>query len=447
LEETKKELMQAMKVLHVLDHSLPYLSAYSFRSLYLISQQRQMGIVPVVLTAPSHESSEEDCELLQGVQHHRSRWPDFHYLPQPRFIPALRHEAYIAALTKRIIQVARECDADLIHAHSPAVNGLATRRAAKRLKKPWLYELRYYEQDAAVDSGQTTYYSLRYNFARWLEERTLRQADLAITTSTSMQKELLARGFSSRKLLEVPEGIDTRVFHPRPPDAELMERHRLEGKTVIGFIGSFYKYEGLERLMTVMHYLLRERRDIKLILAGTGEMEAYLRTRVPREWNEYFIFTGRIEQEDILRYYSVIDICVYPRLSTRMTELTTSIRPLEAMSMERVVIGSNVGGMAELLRHNKTGFVVETDDKVALGATISHLIRDPNERREIGKRARAQIIKQRDWANIALRYADIYQRMLSAKGAKLLPGIEAPAPTPERQVWQESQPSESHTEI
>lgn len=436
-----------MKVLHVLDHSLPYLSAYSFRSLYLISQQRQMGIVPVVLTSPSHESNEETCELLQGVQHHRSKWSEFYYLPQPRFIPGLRHEAYIAALAKRTIQVAQECEADLIHAHSPALNGLAARRAAKHLKKPWIYELRYYEQDAAVDSGQTSYYSLRYNLARWFEERALKQADLAITTSTSMQKELLARGFSSRKLLEVPEGVDTRVFHPRPPDAELLERHQLEGKTVIGFIGSFFKYEGLERLVGVMNYLLRERRDIKIILAGAGEMESQLRARVPREWSDHFIFTGRIEQEDILRYYSVIDICVYPRLSTRMTELTTSIRPLEAMSMERAVIGSNVGGMAELIKHNKTGFVVETDDKVTLGATISHLINNSSERKEIGKRARAQVIKQRDWANIALRYADIYQRVLSTKSAKLLKGIEAPATEKERQSWQESQPSESRTKI
>lgn len=436
-----------MRVLHVLDHSLPYLSAYSFRSLYLISQQRQMGMVPVVLTSPSHESNEESCELLQGVQHHRSKWPDFYYLPQPRFIPGLRHEAYIAALTKRIIRVARECEADLLHAHSPALNGLATRRASKRLKKPWIYELRYYEQDAAVDSGQTSYYSLRYNLARRLEERTIRQADLALTTSTSMQKELLVRGFSSRKLLDVPEGVDTKVFHPRPPDLDLIERHHLQGKTVIGFIGSFYKYEGLERLVGVMNYLLRERRDIKLILAGAGEMEAQLRARVPREWSEHFIFTGRIEQEDILRYYSVIDICVYPRLSTRLTELTTSIRPLEAMSMERAVIGSNVGGIAELIRHNKTGFVVETDDKVTLGATISHLVNNPNERREMGKRARAQVIKERDWAHIALRYADIYQRVLSVESAKLLTGIEAPALEPGQQAWQESRASESRTKI
>jgi glycogen synthase len=439
------ETTKAMKVLHVLDHSLPYLSAYSFRSLYLISQQRQMGMVPVVLTAPSHESNEGSCELLQGVQHHRSKWPSFHYLPQPRFIPGLRHESYIAALTKRIVQVAQACEADLLHAHSPALNGLATRRAAKRLKKPWIYELRYYEQDAAVDSGQTSYYSLRYNWARWLEERALKKADLALTTSCSMQRELLVRGFSSRKLLEVPEGVDTKVFQPRSPDLDLIERHQLRGKTVLGFIGSFYKYEGLERLLGVMNYLLRERRDLKLILAGTGEMEAQLRARIPRELNQHFIFTGRIEQEDILRYYSVIDICVYPRLSTRLTELTTSIRPLEAMSMERAVIGSNVGGIAELIRHNKTGFVVETDDKVTLGATISSLVNNPNERREIGKRARTQVCQERDWSSIALRYADIYQRVLSVKSAKLPADIEAPAL--EQQAWQESRASESRTKI
>jgi PEP-CTERM/exosortase A-associated glycosyltransferase len=436
-----------MKVLHVLDHSLPYLSAYSFRSLYLISQQRQIGITPVVLTSPSHESFDESCEILQGVQHHRSQWPAFYYLPQPRFIPGLQHQAYLAALAKRIVQVARDAEVDLLHAHSPALNGLATRRAAKQLKKPWIYELRYYEQDAAVDSGQTNYYSLRYNLARQMEEKALKQADLAITTSTSMQKELQARGFSSRKLLEVPEGVDTRMFHPRPPDAELIDRHHLAGKTVVGFIGSFYKYEGLDRLMTVMIYLLRERRDLKLILAGSGEVEAQLRARVPREWHDHFIFTGRIEQEDILRYYSVIDICVYPRLSTRMTELTTSIRPLEAMSMERAVIGSNVGGIAELIRHNKTGLVVETDDRVTLGASISHLVNNPNERKEIGKRARAQVIKQRDWASIALKYADIYQRVVSVKSARLLAGLPVPATEQERQAWQESQPSESQTKI
>ncbi len=434
-----------MKVLHILDHSLPYLSAYSFRSSYMISQQRQMGITPIVLTSPSHESFEEESEILQGVQHHRTHWPQFHMLPQPRFIPALRHEAYIASMARKILQVARDCEVDLLHAHSPAFNGLAAKRAARKLGIPWIYELRYYEQDAAVDSGQTTPYSLRYKFAKWMEDRAIRQANLTVTTSASLRNELMTRGFSSRKLMEAPEGVDTRIFHPRPPDSELIERHNLVGHTVIGFIGSFFKYEGLERLLSIMTHLLRERRDIKLILAGSGEVEAQLRARVPREWHDHIIFTGRIEHEDILRYYSVIDICVYPRLSTRMTELTTPTRPLEAMSMERAVIVSNVAAIAELVRHNKTGFVVETDDKTAFSANISYLVNNPKERRAMGQRARADVIKHRDWKQVALKYADIYQRVLAAKNVKLLAGIEIPEA--EVPIWKDKQPSESRTKI
>ena len=130
-----------------------------------------------------------------------------------------------------------------------------------------------------------------------------------------------------------------------------------------------------------------------------------------------------------------------------MTELTTSIRPLEAMSMERAVVGSNVGGIAELIRHNKTGFVVETDDKVTLGASISYLINNPHERKEMGKRARTQVVKQREWDTIALKYSDIYQRVTSVKSTRLLTGIEVPETEKERQAWQEGQPSESQTKI
>lgn len=400
-----------MRVLHILDHSLPYLSAYSFRTSYILLQQRALGMKPVVLTAPSHESPENSCELHQAVNHYRTRWPEFYFLPQPRFVPILRHKAYISALRNRIIEVARDCNAELIHAHSPAGNGIAAALAAKTLRLPWVYELRYYEQDAAVDSGRSRYDSWRYQWARWREERVIRSSDMTITNSVSMRNELIGRGLGSHRLVEVPEGVDARIFSPQEPDAELISRHQLNRRTVIGFIGSFYRYEGLERLVEATIRLLRERRDVALVLAGAGEMEGQLRARVPKEWADHFIFTGKIEQEDILRYYSIMDICVYPRHSTRMTELTTSIRPLEAMAMERAVIGSNVGGIAELIKPNKTGLVVECDDMLRLSAAIAYLINNPIARREMGKRARAHILKQRDWTQIGRQYAEVYSRI------------------------------------
>lgn len=401
-----------MRVLHVLDHSLPYLSAYSYRTSCVISRQRQLGVTPLVLTSPRHEAFNEECELFDGVEHYRLRWPLFHFVLFPQSVPGLRDTAFVSALAAGILRLARRAKVDLIHAHSPALNALAARRAARRLGIPWIYELRYYEHDAAVESGRMRCGSLGYRKAQWLEDRAVRRADAVVVNSLPLRAELVSRGVAPQKLFEALNGIDTQAFQPLRPDADLIDRYDLAGKTVIGFVGSFYHYEGLDDLVSAMLYVLRERRDVKLLLAGSGEAEEALRVRVPREWRGHFVFARAIEQEDVPRYYSVMDILVYPRRSTRLTELTTSTRPLEAMAMERAVIASGVGGMSELIRHGRTGFIVETDNPNTLAAWISRLVGNRAERREIGRNARAYVVEKRDWKCIASRYLEIYSHLL-----------------------------------
>jgi glycogen synthase len=421
-----------MRILHVLDHSLPYLSAYSFRSSSVIGRQRQLGVTPVVLTSPRHEAFGEDGELYDGVKHYRSRWPLFHLLPLPRAVPLVREAAFVSALSARILSLARQTRVDLIHAHSPALNALAAARAARRLGVPWLYELRYYEHDAAVEGGRMRYGTLGYRKAQWLEDLALRRADVAVTNSSPLRAELVARGFAPPKLFEALNGVDTRAFHPLAPDADLLDRYDLAGKTVVGFIGSFYEYEGLDRLVDAMLYVLRERRDVKVLLAGAGEAEAALRARIPRERRDHFVFAGRIEQEDVPRYYSVMDILVYPRRSTRLTELTTSTRPLEAMAMERAVIASGVGGMCELVSHGRTGFIVEADNRHALAGLIARLVGNRAERHAVGRNARAYVVAERDWERVATNYLKLYRRLLANHSPDLVPGIEAETWSDER---------------
>ncbi|HYE76198.1 MAG TPA: glycosyltransferase WbuB, partial [Blastocatellia bacterium] len=95
-----------MKILHVLDHSVPYLSAYSFRSSCIINRQRQLGINQIVLTSPRHEAFSEECELYDGVEHHRLSWPLFYFLPHPRKVPGIRSKAFVSALTSKILSLA-----------------------------------------------------------------------------------------------------------------------------------------------------------------------------------------------------------------------------------------------------------------------------------------------------------------------------------------------------
>ncbi len=400
-----------MRVLHVLDHSLPYLSGYSFRSSYLINMQRRLGLHPWVVTSPKHEEFSEPCEKLNEVDYYRLKWPSFYFLPAPRLIPLLKQAACLAALTKQVTRLARELKVDLIHAHSPSLNGLAASRAAQRLGLPWIYELRYYEEDAAVDRGKTKYQSLRYRLAQQLEQEALKRADLVVTIASQLRADLMARGIPAQKVFEVPNGVDTQLFKPRPPDPELIAHHHLAGKTVVGFIGSFYAYEGLSCLVEAMLFLLRDRDDLKLLLVGEGETEAQLREQIPKHLSSHFVFAGKIKHEQVLRYYSVMDMLVYPRLSSRLTELTTPLKPLEAMAMERAVIGSDVGGLRDQVVHNETGLLFEANNSTALAACISRLASNPAERRAFGRRAREMVVRTRDWERITERYLEIYGQL------------------------------------
>lgn len=403
-----------MRILHVLDHSLPYFSGYSFRSSSIINTQRQLGLQPLVVTSPKHEDFKQRMETMSDVDYYRVTWPAFYFLPKPVKFPMLRHAACVAALAERVVEVAREVKPDIIHAHSPSLDGLAAGRAARKLRLPWIYELRYYEEDTAVDRKKTVYNSPRYRFSRWLEQRAMEQADVVITIASALRADLIKRGIPENKIYQSPNGVDTTAFTPRNPDTEIIARHRLAGKTVIGFIGSFYIYEGLDVLVDAMLLLLKQRRDLTLLMAGEGELEPMLKARIPAELQEHFIFAGRVPHRDVQRYYSVMDILAYPRISSRLTELTTPLKPLEAMAMERAVIGSRIGGMAELVRHDDTGLLVEPSDPKALAAAIAHLTDYPDERRALAARGLAFVRETRDWKRIVERYSPIYEKLIAA---------------------------------
>ena len=185
------------------------------------------------------------------------------------------------------------------------------------------------------------------------------------------------------------------------------------GNYFAGFLGSFYYYEGLTHLLEAMLQLLARRRDLKLLLVGAGEAEPVLRERIPAELQAHFVFTGNVPHEDVRRYYSVMDVLVYPRVRSRLTELTTPLKPLEAMAMGKAVVGSNVGGIRELFAEGEVGELVRTEDPDALAASLETLADSASMRDEAGKRARAFVIAQRSWDAIVTRYLPIYEAALA----------------------------------
>src|SRR5262245_30135314 len=191
------EIWHMAKVLHVLDHSLPYFSGYSFRSDYVIGAQRRLGLHPVVVTSPKHEDFEHNCETVDGVDYHRLRWPGI--TAPVRKIPFLSHSLCLAALTKEIGRLAEALKVDLIHAHSPATNGLAAVRVARESNLPVIYELRSYDEDAAAGRGKTSQNSLRRRLTQRIERTVLEKATRLTTISKALRADLISRGVDPGK--------------------------------------------------------------------------------------------------------------------------------------------------------------------------------------------------------------------------------------------------------
>ncbi len=397
-----------MRILHVLDHSLPYFSGYAFRSYYLLREQKNLGLHPIVVTSPKHEDFQSPIELVDGIEHFRTVWPELTASPRFHSAPMIRQMSSLNVLTREITRLGAEFGADLIHAHSPSVNGMAAARAAAQLGIPWIYELRYYDEDAAVDRGKIRHNSIRYRVSQRFEQSVLDQAPRIAVISAGLRNDLKSRGVAEARIFEVPNGVDPDLFEPLPPDAALVRRYQLSGRIVIGFIGSLYRYEGVEQLITAGIELLGNRRDIKLLIAGDGEMFDQLNGMIPESLRSDILLTGNVQHNEVRRYYSVMDIMVYPRIRSRLTDLTTPLKPLEAMSMSKPVIVSDAGGMLELVVNGENGLVYPAGRTDLLAALIGKVADNAAGGLKLGRRARRFVIENRDWRRIVTRYLDIY---------------------------------------
>lgn len=402
-----------MKVLHVLDHTVPYFSGYSFRTKYILETQKRFGVEPLAVTSPKHEKIESMLEEIGGVPHYRTRM-DAGFLERPaQSVPFLQEKILMRSLRRRILSIAREQRVDLLHAHSPILNGIPALKVARALNRPVIYEVRAFWEDAAVDHGTLRERSLKYNLIRYLETDLMRKVDFVITICQGLRDDIVARGIPEEKVAIITNGVDTAHFLPPERNQELARKLALEGKITLGFIGSFYHYEGLDLLVEAFRGLAASHPEVRLLLVGDGETRSELRSAVDRNGlGDKVIFTGNVPHGEIREYYSVLDVAVYPRKKMRLTETVTPLKTLEAMSMARPVLCSDIGGFREIVRDHKTGLLFRAGDVGDLVAKCRLLVERPALRSDLGKAARQDMQASWDWQRVIRRQLDLYERLV-----------------------------------
>ena len=404
------------RILHVLDHGLPLHSGYSFRTRAIMKAQAADGHEVRAVTSQRQGSAEndgtgeEDPETVAGLTFHRT--------PGIAGGPVLMREwREVTALAQAIERVCRDWRPDLIHAHSPALCGLAAGRVAKALGLPLVYEIRAFWEDAAIGNG-TGGGAVKYWLARGLENRVVASADAVVTISRGLRDDLVARGFPTGNLAVVPNAVDFALFgDPRPRDGALARELGLGDGPVIGFIGSFYPYEGIDDLIAAMPAIVAGHPSARLLLVGGGPREAALRAAAGASPVAHAIrFVGPVPHEAVDRYYSLIDIAAYPRKAMRLTELVTPLKPLEAMAQGKIVAASDVGGHRELISDGLTGTLFAPDDPADLARALSMQLWRRSEWGHQRIASRRFVEREHDWARNVQRYRDVYHRVLSRTG-------------------------------
>jgi len=209
----------------------------------------------------------------------------------------------------------------------------------------------------------------------------------------------------------IPNAVDLDRFTGEPArDEVLAQRLGLQGKTVLGFIGSFYGYEGLAVLVEALGHIRHE--NVCLLLVGGGPEDQALRAQVAEKGLEgRVIFTGRVPHAEVDRYYRLVDIFVYPRLHMRLTDLVTPLKPLEAMAQMKMVAASDVGGHRELIRDGETGTLFKAGDPGDLARAVDTLLDNRDSWGKRLERARQYVKDHRNWRTSVANYAPVYERL------------------------------------
>jgi PEP-CTERM/exosortase A-associated glycosyltransferase len=387
-------------VLHVLDHSLPIGSGYSYRSRGIMTAQKRLGLEPVALTSPKQGSDHDGRELVDGIPHYRTGRTGGR-------LPFARELLLMLRLASRIVRVARAERAELIHAHSPSLNGLPALWAGRRLGLPVVYEVRTFWEDAAVNNGTFAEGSVRYRVSRALETMVLRRAHRVVAICEGIRSEVVSRGIPSARVAVVPNGVEAEWLEPRARATDLAVRLRLGEGPVFGYVGSFSRYEGLPFLIEAFPEILARLPGARLLLVGGGRDEEAVRAAAKRAGAAVLI-PGRVSQERVRDFYTLVDVFVLPRRRIRLTELVTPLKPLEAMAMGIPVLASDIGGHAELLSDGETGLLFKAESPESLVEQASRLGRDPELRAQLGAGGRRWVESERTWERIVTRYVPIY---------------------------------------
>lgn len=299
-----------------------------------------------------------------------------------------------------------------IHAASNFRHALPALIAARRAGVPFIYEVRGLWELTEAVSKDGWEDSERFALQVELETLVASEADQVLAITAQVRDELIARGVHAARIQLAPNAVNEKEFVPLPVDKAYARGVGVTlDRPVIGFAGSLVAYEGLDVLLRAVR-LVRDREiPVQVVIAGSGAAGKSLKKLTTElGLDEDVTFLGRVPAQDIPRLMSIMDVMPCPRLSTRVTEMVSPLKPLEALSSGKAVILSDVTPQSDLIPADSArGFLVPAGDEATLAHQLEKVLVDPDIARAAARAGRAWIVENRTWSVLATAIRSAYE--------------------------------------
>lgn len=326
----------------------------------------------------------------------------------------LRGAAYLAAPLalaagwRTARRVARHYRATIMHGHWVVPGGPVAALAAPRL--PLVVSLH----------GSDVYVAETVALARAVARKVFQRADAVTACSADLGRRAVALGADPARVEVVPYGVDAARFRP-DPRARAKRRAELgiaAGATVVFTAGRLVRKKGFEYLIDAMARLPQDS-DVRLIIAGAGDLDAELRARAAAApLGARVRFLGNIPQDEVAAWLATADIVAIPSVrddSGNVDGLPNIV--METLASGTPLVSTPAGGIATVVESGRTGLIVAERDAAALAAAIAALAQDPPRRVHIGEAARAAAVARFGWELVAARFEHAYERALASRAA------------------------------
>ena len=268
---------------------------------------------------------------------------------------------YVLEAADSLEEKLREIKPEIVMAASNHVTGLPALIVARRLGIKFIYEVRGLWEITRMSRESSFKDTAAFAVQSLLEAGLCEQADQVFTLTEAMREELVARGCEASKINLLPNSCDPDRFLPREKDAELAKLLQIPAHLpVIGYVGTFVDYEGLEDLASACALLKKQGTEFRLLLVGNENASAQGRGPISEQiidiayangFSNWLIMPGRVLHEEVESYYSLIDIAVFPRKPWPVCEMVSPMKSLEALAMEKAVLVSSVRALDEMIKH------------------------------------------------------------------------------------------------